>query len=101
MRSLKTLAAIVAALFLGAVAATLLAGCQPAKPKGTKVGATSTTTDASTDTVEPKKEIKDEKPAEAKEDAKPADEKPAEGKAAEEKTATEKPAEDKAASAKP
>lgn len=118
MRSLKTMAAIVAALFLGAVAATLLAGCQPAKPKIKSVGTTSTTTDASTDTVEPKAEIKDEKPAEPteekaatpKEDAKPADEKPAEEKAADKpadvkpdapKPETAKPADEKSTSAKP
>jgi len=114
MRSLKTFAAIIAALFLGAVAATLLAGCQPAKPTMKASRVTSTTTDASTDTVEPKAEIKDEKPAEpseekpaaTKEEAKPADEKPAEEKGAtdkpaEDKPAEEKPAEEKADSAKP
>jgi outer membrane protein assembly factor BamB len=92
MRSLKTFAAIMAALFLGMLAATLLAGCQPAKPKGKPVGTTSTTTDASTDNVAPKKEIKDEPTTD-----KPVDEKPAEEKAADAKPADVKPAEEKAA----
>src|SRR5947207_826557 len=66
MRHLKALAAIIAALFFGAVAATLLTGCQPAKPKiGTAVGTTSTTTDSPEITI-PKTEIKDEKPDEEK-----------------------------------
>src|SRR5947208_345206 len=36
MRNLKAWAAILAALFFGAVAATLLTGCQPAKPRDEK-----------------------------------------------------------------
>src|SRR5436190_22581486 len=104
MRNLKALAAIAAALFLGAVAATLLAGCQPTRPKIKSLGTTGTTTDAPSDDTSPKAEIKDEKPDEEKEKSaeekeKSAEEKPAE-KAAEEKAA-DKPAEEKTGQAKP
>src|SRR5438046_1424374 len=68
MRNLKALAAILAALFFGAVAATLLTGCQPAKPKMKRVGTTGATTDVASDSLSPKIEIKDEKPAETAED---------------------------------
>ena len=67
MRNLKALAAIIAALFLGAVAATFLAGCQPAKPRVKSLGTTSATTDASPKVEVPQTEIKDEKPADEKE----------------------------------
>src|SRR5258708_4170492 len=73
MRNLKALAAIIAALFLGAVAATFLAGCQPAKPRIKPLGTTGTTTDASPKIEVPQAEIKDEKPA----DEKAVDDKPA------------------------
>src|SRR5207245_2013376 len=76
MRNLKALAAILAALFFGAVAATLLTGCQPAKPKMKRVGTTGTTTDVASDSLSPKIEIKDEKPAEEKADEKASEEKP-------------------------
>ena len=49
MRNLKALAAILAALFFGAVAATMLAGCQPAKPRIKSLGTTGTTTDVPSD----------------------------------------------------
>jgi outer membrane protein assembly factor BamB len=101
MRNLKALAAIAAALFLGAVAATLLAGCQPAKPKGKPSLHTGATTDASPEITIPKSEIKDEKPTEDKPvDEKAADDKPAD-KAAPEKKADDKPAEEKSARTKP
>ena len=58
MRHLKALAAILAALFFGAVAVTLLTGCQPAKPKARRGGTTGATTDASSDSLSPKIEIK-------------------------------------------
>jgi outer membrane protein assembly factor BamB len=92
MRNVKALAAIIAALFFGAMAATFLAGCQPAKPRIKSLGTTSTTTDASPKIEIPNTEIKDEKPA----DEKPASEKAADDKPADEKSATEKPAEEKA-----
>ena len=66
MRHMKALAAILAALFFGAVAVTLLTGCQPAKPRIPSVGTTSATTGAAPDVSESKGEIKDEKPAEEK-----------------------------------
>src|SRR5947208_14358884 len=65
MRNAKAIAAILAALVLGMVAATLITGCQPAKPRGSSVGTTSTTTDAGPQITIPKGEIKDEKPGEA------------------------------------
>jgi len=77
MRNLKAMAAILAALFLGAVAATFLAGCQPAKPRIKSLGTTSTTTDASPKIEVPKEEIKDEKPADEKPAEKASEEKPA------------------------
>src|SRR5436190_5340690 len=76
MRNLKALAAILAALFFGAVAATLLTGCQPAKPKIKSLGTTGTTTDVAADDTSPKVEIKDEKSAEDKADEKAAEDKP-------------------------
>src|SRR5438552_109396 len=82
MRNLKALAAILAALFFGAVAATILAGCQPAKPKIKSIGTTGTTTDASRDDAAPKAEIKDEVPPEGKADEKATEDKPAEDKPA-------------------
>src|SRR5262245_2324028 len=101
MRNLKALAAIVAALFLGAVAVTLLSGCQPKKPKGKPMGTTSTTTDVEPQIEVPKTEIKDDKPASEKESA-PADadkpavlpkgEAPSDGNPAGVKPADEKPA---------
>src|SRR5262245_13621120 len=107
MRHMKALAAILAALFFGAVAVTLLTGCQPTKPRNRRVGTTGTTTDASSDSLKPKIEIKDEKAAEEKAtDVKPAEEKaeekatdakPAEEKAEKNTTAVEKPAEKSAA----
>jgi outer membrane protein assembly factor BamB len=104
MRSLKTLAAIFAAFFLGMVAATLFTGCQPNKPKVGKVGTTSTTTDASLDVVVPKPEIKDEKPAEPEGDkaAAPKDEAPKDEKpAAEDKNDTAKQDTDKTSAVRP
>src|SRR5688572_22294686 len=81
MQNVKAWAAILAALFMGAVAATLLTGCQPAKPKISSSGPTSATTSASPDVSDSKGEIKDEKPAEEKpaeekKDEKAADEAP-------------------------
>src|SRR5262249_38970447 len=106
MRNLKALAAIAAALFLGAVAATLLAGGQPAKPKGKPSLHTGATTDASPEISIPKAEIKDEKPADEKSadekastDDKPV-EKAAEDKKGDEKSSDDKPAEAKSARAK-
>src|SRR3954467_7893384 len=104
MRKRKALAAIIAALFCGAVAAALLTGCQPAKPKiGTNVGTTSTTTDSPEITV-PKTEIKDEKPDDEKSADKvlPPGEKPSDGnpdgvKPADEKADKDKPAAEKSA----
>src|SRR5690348_1300757 len=75
MRHLKALAAIIAALFLGFVAATLLTGCQPAKPKMKRGGTTGATTEVS-DSLSPKIEIKDEKPSEEKAAEKATEEKP-------------------------
>jgi len=75
MRHLKALAAIIAALFFGAVAAALLTGCQP-KPKSKRLGTTGATTDVASDSLSPKIEIKDEKPAEEKAGEKAAEEKP-------------------------
>src|SRR6476660_1836694 len=109
MRTLKALAAIIAAIFCGAVAVTLLAGCQPAKPRVKTLGTTSTTTDAAPKIEVPQSEIKDEKPADEKAADKPADEKtdvlpkgetPSDGnppgvKPADEKAAKDKPAVDK------
>jgi len=108
MQNVKAWAAILAALFMGAIAATLLTGCQPAKPKISSSGPTSATTGASPDVSESKGEIKDEKPAEDKAEEKkdekaadeatvPKSETPADAKP-EEKPATEK-AEEKAAAA--
>jgi outer membrane protein assembly factor BamB len=71
MRNVKAMAAILAALFFGMIAATLLTGCQPKKPKVGTPTTTSGTTDGPTITI-PKTEIKDE-PADAD---KPADDKP-------------------------
>src|SRR5438477_12398305 len=105
MRHLKALAAIIAALFFGAVAATLLTGCQPAKPKIGTIGTTSTTTDSPEITI-PKTEIKDEKPDEEKSGEKtpvlPPGEKPTDGNPpgvnpADEKAAKDKPTEEKPA----
>src|SRR6478672_4797460 len=106
MRHLKALAAIIAALFCGAVAAALLTGCQPAKPKITSVGTTSTTTD-SPEIIVPKTEIKDEKPDEEKSadkvlppgekpsDGNPSGVKPSDEKAEKDKTDVEKAKEEK------
>jgi outer membrane protein assembly factor BamB len=102
MRHLKALAAIIAALFCGAVAAALLTGCQPAKPKiTTNVGTTSTTTDSPEITI-PKTEIKDEKTDEAKSEDKvlPAGEKPSDGNPAGVKPSDEKAEKDKTAEEK-
>jgi outer membrane protein assembly factor BamB len=115
MRHLKALAAILAALFFGAVAAALLTGCQPAKPKKPRAGTTGATTDVASDSLSPKIEIKEDKPAEEKAeekaadkaadekpvvpkgetptDANPAGVKPTDEKAEKDKTAVEKQAE--------
>jgi outer membrane protein assembly factor BamB len=109
MRNLKALAAIVAALLFGAIAATLIAGCQPAKPRIGSVGTTGTTTDATRDSSTAKTEIKDESTTEEKakdaKEEKPAtpasEEKPTEGKATDDKPASEKTDADKPADKKP
>jgi hypothetical protein len=101
MRNMKAMAAIIAALFLGAIAATLFTGCQPKKPRGSSVGTTGTTTDASSAVTAPKIEIKDDKPAveDKAKDETPADPPAADAKPAE-KSDT-KPAESNPADAKP
>jgi len=97
MRNVKALAAILAALFVGLIAATLITGCQPKKPKGRSVGTTSTTTDASPTITIPKQEIKDEPPPEGKSEDKvlPPGEKPSDGNPAGVQPKDEKSAEDK------
>jgi outer membrane protein assembly factor BamB len=99
MQNLKALAAIVAALALGFVAATVITGCQPPAP--TRPGG-STHTDGGPEVTIPSE--KAEKPAEDKPaEDKPAEDKPAE-KATEDKAAekpADKPAEEKPADKKP
>jgi putative pyrroloquinoline-quinone binding quinoprotein len=75
MRNLKAWAAILAAIFCGTVAVTLLSGCQPAKIKRNRGGTTGATTDVGSDRLSPKIEIKDEPPADANKDEKSTDDK--------------------------
>jgi outer membrane protein assembly factor BamB len=102
MRNLKALAAIIAALFLGMLAATLLTGCQPAKPRIRTSATTSGTTDAPPKIEIPGEEIKDkpveDKPVEkATDDPSPAkkDEPQSDARPAEPRVDADKPAEDK------
>jgi outer membrane protein assembly factor BamB len=98
---MKVFAAIVAALVLGAVAATFLPGCKPSGPSRPGGGTSDATTDSSTPQISiPGGEVKDEKASEPKPaDEKPADEKKDKEKAAD-KSTDEKPA-DKPADEKP
>src|SRR5262245_29064367 len=103
MRNVKALAAIVAALFLGLVAVTLLSGCQPARPSRPRAGGTTgSTTNAAPKITIPKEEVKDEspdKPAEKSPMPKgepPTDANPAGVKPADEKADADKPVDAKA-----